>query len=128
MPMIKKRRKMDKKKRRCLFGAAKKTKLDPPIENLIILEKPIIKKHKNGRLLDIKKEESELIKESNSKLNSDSNLKSSNNSIEDKEIEQSVEQNNVDIKEELLPNSKLSTKNKQWYVNIDMYVIPLIIE
>lgn len=56
--MIKKRRRVDKKKRRCLFGAMKNTELDQSTENIaIIVEKPVVKKTKIERIVDIKKEE-----------------------------------------------------------------------
>lgn len=54
MPMIQRRKKVVKKKRRCLFGA-ERIKLNEPNENTINIEQPV-KKNKSGLIIDIKLE------------------------------------------------------------------------
>lgn len=105
MPMTKKRRRMDKNKRRCLFGIEKKSNVvepvtDPVIENTT-LEKPI-KKMKNEQVVDIKIEnksidENILIEESKPKRQS-----LDKSTVKD-EIEQPVKKISEDIEKKVTP-------------------------
>jgi hypothetical protein len=112
MPMIHRRKKVDKKKRRCLFGA-EKIKLDKPNENTNNLDQPI-KKNKSEKIVDIKLEEkpieeSTLLKE----LKPKSKL---SKTIEVKEIKCSTKEVcNEDTKKEI---SSSQVKSKQRYAFI----------
>lgn len=122
--MTKKRRKPDKNKRKCLFGAKKKIQFDKLIENSISVDDPTIKKTKNGRIVDTKKEP---IEENHLKVESKPNLPHPiDESIKEKNREQSVDKSNIveiieekskiieDVKEET-SKSKSLTKTKQGY-------------
>lgn len=124
MPMTKKRRKPDKNKRKCLFEAKKKIQLDKLIENTISVDDPTIKKTKNGRIVDIKKEP---IEENHLKVKSKPNSPHPiDESIKEKNREQSVDKSKTieDIEEkskviegdkEETSKSKSLTKTKQGY-------------
>lgn len=114
--MIKKRKKMDKKKRRCLYGVDKVLKFDDPIENKIDLpqqQQPIVKKTKNGRVIDVKTEKEptegiQLKEESKPK-------RQCVKSTEEKKIEPPVEKIREVIEEKASKSSKLPPKTKQRY-------------
>lgn len=112
MPMIKRRRKMDKN-RRCLFGALKKSKLVQSVDDTINPEQtlPPLKIHKNERTTDIKKETTNL-----------------NDSAKESEVKCLFKLQEEKLKESSAKNenskeiaSKPSTKTKQRYVHI--YII-----
>lgn len=95
--MTKKRRKMDKNKRRCLFGSEKKSKLVEPVKNTI-LEKPSMKNNKNGQIVDIIIE-NQSVEENNLMEKSKFKRQSDKSTIKDK-----IEQLKEEIKE--VPLSK----------------------
>lgn len=113
--MIKRRRRMDKKKRRCLFGADKKSAPEVVVDEKLVkdVEAPSKKKTKNGRIV-ASKIEKESIEKSNLIEESKPKHKSLKESAEKKEIEQPLEESTVDLKEDVAkPKSKPSTKTKQ---------------
>lgn len=107
---------MDKKKRRCLYGAEKKSNSIQSIETTISLveEEPTVKKHKNGRIINIKVEEK--INEDNSTdEKSESKCKYADKSTKkDKMVEKFKEESIEDVKVEI-SNPKLLAKTKQRY-------------
>lgn len=114
MPMIKRRRKIDKKKRRCLYGIEKKPNSIQPVENISqIEEEPSSKKNKNGRIVNIKIEENTL-EDHSADENFESKSKSSEKSIEEKNIDTLKEESIKDVKVEV-SNPKSQTKTKQRY-------------
>lgn len=120
--MIKRRRKMDKKKRRCLYGVEKKLNSIQPVENTsLIEEEPPMKKNKNGRIVNIKIEE-KILEDHSADENFESKSKSAEKSIEEKIIEKLKEESIKDIKVEI-SNPKSQTKTKQRYKNIHIMFI-----
>lgn len=119
MPMIKRRRKMDKKKRKCLFGPKKQTKPNESTETMN-LEQQDSKKTKVEKIVDIKKE---VLMEANHKTKSKSKPKCQldNESTKEKEQDQSKEEANV--VEEEISTCKLSIKTKQRCVFKIHYII-----
>lgn len=120
MPMTKKRRKMDKNKRRCLFSLGKKSKLAEPIENTV-LEKSPVKNNKSGQIVDAiienqSVEENNLIEKSKPKRQS-----ADKSTIKDI-IEQPKEEINEDVKKEI-PLSKTPKITGQRYENVYFYEI-----
>jgi len=108
---------MDKKKRRCLYGAEKKPNSIQPVENISLVEEeePPVKKNKNGHK-NIKIEE-KIIKDHSTDEKSESKSKSVEKSIENKIIEKIKEESIEDIKVEI-PNPKSQAKTKQRYKSI----------
>lgn len=109
MPMIHRRRRVDKKKRRRLFEA-EQIKLNELNKNTINLEQPI-RKNKNGQIVDLKLEKKTLEECSSSKeLKPKSKL---NKTIEIKEVKHFIkEECNEDVKKEI---SSPLVKSKQRY-------------
>lgn len=117
MPMIKRRRRMNKKKRRCLFGAEIKATADLENEDKTVnrVEPSSKKKTKNGRIVADIKVEKESIEKSNLAEESKPKLKSVKESGVKKEIEQPLKESIEDIKNVSKPKSKPPTKTKQRY-------------
>lgn len=129
--MIKKRRRMDKNKRRCLLSAGKKATADPVIEDKVEspivnnVEPPTKKKSKKRRIVDIKMER-ESIEKSNLVEESKPKGKSVKESTDKKEIEQPMKVSTEDMKVEVpKPKSKPLTKTKQRYYNYYILLIKL---
>lgn len=105
MPMIKRRRKMDKN-RRCLYGALKKSKLDQTDENTINPEQTSpLKTHKNEEITDVPKETIKL-----NDLAKESEVKCSFKSKEEPKLAEAIAKNDENSKEVV---SKPSKKTKQ---------------
>lgn len=122
MPMTKKRRRVDKKKRRNLFTTVNIAKVDKPIEKSPSPEQSQIKKTKNGRVdqnLEDSVEESSVVEDL--KQN-----RSSFTEVLEKELnEQSVEESCDDIEtDKEMPKLK---KTKQRYENAHNNIIKLYI-
>lgn len=111
MPMIKKRRKVDKKKRKCLYGAENIPKLDKLIDNKIS-QQPLVKKTKNSRIVDVKIEKQHT---EDMQLKEESKLKRQpvNKITEDEKTEKLVKEIEV-VEENVSKSSKLPSKTKQW--------------
>lgn len=121
--MIKKRRKSDKKKPRCIIGTEKKTKLDnKPIEKTMSIDQSILKKSKSGRIVDVKKEL--FIEENHPSGRSELKQQPLERPNKEKSEKQSVEKPKLkiteDIKEKIKSNKSL-TKTKPWYVDFNIY-------
>lgn len=123
--MIKRRRKMDKKKRRCLYGAEKKPNSIQCIDTTtisLIEEEPTVKTNKNGRIINIKVEEKINVDHSTVEK-SETKCKSADKSTKkDKTIEKSKEENIEDVKVEV-SNPKIPTKTKQRYKHIVIFFV-----
>jgi len=119
MPMIKKRKKMDKNKRRSLFGANKISKLDNPIENKI--QQPLVKKTKNGRIVDVKIEE-QPTEDIQLKEESKHKRQSVNKITEDENIEKPIKEIQKVVDKKLSKLSKLPPKTEQRYEIYFFYV------
>lgn len=124
MPMIKRRRRMDKNKRRCLYGVEKKPNSIQSIETPItpVEEEPIVKKHKNGRIINLKVEE-KINEDHSTDEKSESKCKVADKSTKkDKMIEKSKEESIEDVKVEI-SNPKSSAKTKQRYKNFNFIYV-----
>jgi len=113
MPMIKKRKKMDKNKRRSLFGADKILKLDDPIKNKI--KQPLVKKTKNDRIIDVKIEK-QPTKDIQLKEESKHKRQSVNKITGNENIEKPMKEIQEVVGEKLSKLSKLPPKTEQRYV------------
>lgn len=112
---------MDKKKRRCLYGVEKKPNSIQSVENIsLIEEEPSMKKNKNGRIVNIKIEDS-------ADENFESKLKSPEKSIDEKIHETLKEESIKDIKVEI-SNPKSQTKTKQRFENIHIVFIYMLFD
>lgn len=103
---------MDKNKRRCLYGAEKKPNSIQSIETTLSLveEEPTVKKHKNGKIINIKVEET--IDHSTDEKSKCKYVDKSTK--KDKIMEKSKEESIEDVKVEI-SNPKSSAKTKQRY-------------
>lgn len=121
--MIKKRRKIDKKKRRCLYSVEKKTKPIQSIENILsLVEEPPTKKNKNGRITSLIEEK--ITKDHSTDNESEVKSKSAEKSTEEEKIIEKSEESIGDVKEDVSnPNSQ--SKTKQRYGNINLICIVL---
>lgn len=130
--MTKKRRKSNKS--RCLFAQEKKTQLIKPIENTLSVDEPIIKKTKNGQVVDVKKES---VEENHLKVETKSNL---SHSTKEPVIEQIIEKSKMfkgfkeekskiidDIAEEKTLKSKSIAKTKQEYDKFILFMLKLML-
>lgn len=113
MPMIKKRRKSDKKKRRNLFKTNKITEPEKPVENVLSEEQPKSKKTKNSLSVEIQVEEFVQEKPSTEKLKR--SQKSVQEIKEEEPITQSAVENIDEVKAEETSKSKPLKKTKQRY-------------
>lgn len=121
--MIKKRRKSDKKKQRCIISVEKMTKLDnKPIEKTMSVNQSILKKPKNGRAIDVKKEL--FIEENHPPVESELKQQPLERSNKEKSEKQSVEKPKLKVTEDITEKIKFNkslSKTKQWYVNFNIY-------
>lgn len=118
---------MDKKKRRCLYGAEKKPNSILSIDTTISLveEDPTVKKNKNGRITNLKVEE-KIIEDNSTNEKSEQNWKSDEKSTKkDKIVEKSKEERIEDIKIEI-SNPKPPAKTKQRYKKYSFYICYVI--
>jgi len=114
---------MDKKKRRCLYGAEKKPNSILSIDTSIsvVEEEPTVEKNKNVEIINLKVEE-KIIEDNSANEKSEQEWKSDEKSTKkEKIIEKSKEERIDDIKIEI-SNPKSLAKTKQRYKKYYFYI------